>query len=47
MVNEYEQDCLGGSIQVMAAGTGKALGYNKYIKYLIANNNYNSLSVPN
>ena len=42
MVDEFEPDCLGGGIRIMAAGTGKALGYNCYAKYLMANNDYHN-----
>ena len=42
MVDEFAPKCLGGGIRIMAAGTGKALGYNCYAKYLMANNDYHN-----
>ena len=42
MVDKFEQNCLDGGIRVMAVGTGKALGYNRYTKYLMANNDYHN-----
>ena len=42
MVDQFELKCLGGGIRIMAAGTGKVLGYNRYAKYLMANNDYHN-----
>ena len=42
MVDKFEQKCLVGGIRIMAVGTGKALGYNRYAIYLMANNNYHN-----
>ena len=43
MVDTYKQDYLGGVMQVMAAGTGKVIGYHKYSKYMVGNNEFTTI----